>query len=389
MGQARRRPGAGEHVSGKGQKLSRSLVNGAELFLSRFCDAPDVLRKVFVRVPGRTLRLRDGDIVCREGDDAEQLWLVQRGQIRIESDTLLVTRQEGDLIGEQAQYRNLTNTAVAPRGATMRALGDVELLPLDHAYIAQLSVEEQVVWHRTMARVLSAKLDQATANRTELRREARDVDELVRRFVCAEGLAASRASLSTGRIDPEQTNCVFWFSDIAGFSKFASGMPPAESARIIRKLMDMQAEAIEASEGQIDKFMGDGLMAFWRAPDQRRLRIAAQNSCRAAIASAERIREWCRTAGFPLDVRIGLHAGPVILGDFGGADRIAFTAIGETVNTASRYEQAHSEGRLGPVRVSPTVWAHVDDAALRSRFDDETAFSDKHGVEYRVRSLKA
>lgn len=384
-------PGHEKHVPNASTSVAATIGAGAELFLGKFCDAPDTLRAVFLRLPSRLVQLRDGEILCKEGDAGDQLWLVQRGQVRIESDTLLALRNVGDVVGEQAFYRSMCANGPSVRGATMRAQGDTRLAVIDHTYIAKMMPDEQVVWHRTLARVLSAKLDEATRGRTELRRDAKAADHLIRRFVCAEGLSAALAALDTGKVDPEQTDAILWFSDIAGFSKYAAGLGLTEIGALVRELMDIQVGSIEAADGQVDKLMGDGLMAFWLAPDERRKRQAAHGAIQAAITSSEKMGTLFRSRGLPLDIRIGLHLGPAILGDFGGTNRIAFTAIGETVNTASRYEQASKrvDGQsLGRVRVSPALWAVVDDPGVRANFGEEGVFTDKHAVEYPVRSLK-
>lgn len=108
---------------------------------------------------------------------------------------------------------------------------------------------------------------------------------------------------------------------------------------------------------------------------------------RAALTAAERVAALVQERALPIDIRIGLHAGPAIIGDFGGRDRIAFTLIGDTVNRASRYEQVKfcSEGRpLGRVRISPQVRTHVDPAMLERFERAPRAFSDKHGLKYDV-----
>jgi class 3 adenylate cyclase len=90
------------------------------------------------------------------------------------------------------------------------------------------------------------------------------------------------------------------------------------------------------------------------------------------VSAAGRIKEIIAAEGLDLDIRIGLHMGPVVIGDFGGKDRIAYTLMGETVNSASRYEQAREDQdgvRLGTVRLSDTVFAALQVTDLASRFD--------------------
>jgi class 3 adenylate cyclase len=153
--------------------------------------------------------------------------------------------------------------------------------------------------------------------------------------------------------------------------------------------MDIQALEITAAGGQIDKFMGDGLMAFWKGPDAQRLAQSAEAAVNAALQTVRAMSDVIAAETLPLDIRIGLHAGPVILGDFGGSERIAFTAIGEAVNTASRYEQATGPaggGRIGRVRISDTLFAHLASTELTAQFETMPIdIQDKHGRTYKAR----
>lgn len=380
-------------MSTKGSADSRA--GGVELFLSKYAAGdPGVLRDALARVPGRVRQLRDGDLICNAGDEAAEFWLVHSGSVRVETDkgALLVARAAGELVGELAFYRSPGPTGRPVRGARMTALGKTELRIIDVAFMTALSVSERLAWSETMNRVLSAKLDGATAHRTELHEDGCIADALLSKFVCDDGLSAARSAVMSGRIDPERCDCIIWFSDLAGFSKHASTLSPSASGALVRELMEVQSSAIQRAGGQIDKFMGDGLMAFWRVPDDGRKRVAANGATQAAIKAVEVLTTIFRTRRLPLDVRIGLHLGPVILGDFGGGPRIAFTCIGEAVNTASRYEQASrrvDDSPLGRVRMSPALWSQLSDMAIIASFDGvERAFEDKHRVRYPVYSLR-
>lgn len=347
-------------------------------FLDRHCPAPDLLRGVLTS-GGRLRRLQEGERLCGEDEVADCLWIVERGEVGIKRGQRIVRRQPGDVVGEAAFYREETGQpSTARRSADMVASEPrTEVWRIDRAVVQGLSLEQRACWHETMARVLVAKLDEATTQRAELIADGVTVDDLLRRFVSSEGHEAAYAVLrsgSTGRIEPERTRAVLWFSDLVGFSDFARHLDPGAVALTVRAYMDLQAEEIAKASGHVDKFMGDGLMAYWLTPDEERLRDFAPRAVRAALAVAERVAELAGGQNHPLDVRIGLHAGEAVIGDFGGADRIAFTLVGETVNTASRYEQARSciDGHsLGRVRLSPAVLGSLHDPALAGRFEPQ------------------
>jgi class 3 adenylate cyclase len=104
------------------------------------------------------------------------------------------------------------------------------------------------------------------------------------------------------------------------------------------------------------------------------------------MSAAKRIREIVAAEHLGLDIRIGLHMGPVVIGDFGGKDRIAYTLMGETVNSASRYEQARADQDglpLGAVRLSDTVFVELRAPHLVSRFDaSPREFESKQGRRF-------
>lgn len=342
-------------------------ASGIVAFVSRFSFSAKELQAALQRSPERLVRVRDGDVLCNKGDEANEVWIIQSGRFRIETEPGSMVSDDrvvGQIVGEQAFFR--TDGGGQPerrRGATIRAARDSEVLRVDSALVDKMTDLERALWYEACARSLSAKLDEATAQRVRLRKDRINAEMIFSRFVAEEGQQAALAAFMEGNfqrhIDTEECSAVIWFSDVKGFSKFAKGKPPEEVGRTIREIMDIQAQAIRRHGGQIDKFMGDGLMAYWRAPDHKRLVSAASNAVHAALECARELGAHFGNAGLPCDIRIGLHAGSVIFGDFGGSDRVAFTIIGDAVNSASRYEQARSctENKdIGRVRVSEELF---------------------------------
>ncbi|WP_168349242.1 adenylate/guanylate cyclase domain-containing protein [Rhizobium leguminosarum] len=351
-----------------------------------------MLAKILTR--DRLIRTRDSQFLCRKGDVAHELWVVASGEYRIEEeDHLIGQRFPGDLIGEQALYRPNDAGGNRVRGASIKAAGPSTAYKIDYSVIASLPDREQAVWHETCARVLTAKLDESSVLRAQLRKHEEALATVIERFVCDEGAQAANAAFDDGEmgntIPIESSTALIWFSDLKGFSNFASAQSPQLVADALRSMMDIQARAIMRHGGQIDKFMGDGLMAFWKTPDHAR----QQKACREAVAAARdclrELDEYREANALPCDIRIGLHIGPVLFGDFGGGDRIAFTTIGATVNNASRYEQAHqcSEGKaLGRLRISEDVFAHLIGTEGEDLFEGVTRMlKDKNGLQHKSR----
>lgn len=141
-------------------------------------------------------------------------------------------------------------------------------------------------------------------------------------------------------VQSEEREVTVLFTDLVDFTQIGSRLAPAQLAALLNEHFTLLAEAIEAEEGTVDKYMGDSIMAFWGAPlDQP---DHAARACRAArnIArrvSIENVRR--RAAGeAPLGLRIGIHSGAAIVGNIGAPSRVNYTMIGDTVNIAQRLE---------------------------------------------------
>jgi len=143
-----------------------------------------------------------------------------------------------------------------------------------------------------------------------------------------------------------ETRCLsIQFSDIESFTHISEHMQPAEVVQSLAEYLDAMTSVVREHDGTIDKFMGDGIMAFWNAPNE--VPDHAARACRAALAEQERLRamraRW-EAAGKPaFRARIGLHVGEVVVGNIGTPERFAYTVIGDAVNLASRLEGLNKE----------------------------------------------
>jgi class 3 adenylate cyclase len=326
-------------------------------FLNRHCPNPAVIANAIARHNLLTVQdKRPGEKICIKGEPATACWLILQGQVEIQSDNRNVTfRKVGELIGEQAFLRTLSGKK-GGRTADMIACGPVQLACIDAAFQERLSDEEKLVWIKTLADVVNEKLEEATTGRSGLRKSIDDSESLLRRFADGDALGIVKLS-ADGRGRPAQDRTVIaYFSDIANFSSWASGKDPQVIANLIRRLATIQIDLIRGAGGTIDKLLGDGVMAYWfidtpeRAIDEPKKAIACARALIKAVQAAIKI-EGLEAV---LDIRVGLHCGPVAFGDFGAADRIAVTILGETVNLAARFEQAKSPD-LGALRISPEL----------------------------------
>lgn len=163
----------------------------------------------------------------------------------------------------------------------------------------------------------------------------------------------------------ERRNIFCVFTDLEGFTRLSHAVTPETVARLLNEYLDRLSDIVLAHGGTIDKFVGDAVVAFWGAPLSRP--DDGPQAAAAALAMYE-AGEKFRTDLAAEDVpaigmtRVGLHVGDAIVGNFGGEGRIQYTALGDSMNTASRLEAANKSLRTG-VLVSA-------EAAARSGRDD-------------------
>ena len=138
----------------------------------------------------------------------------------------------------------------------------------------------------------------------------------------------------------ERKELTILFSDIVGFTKRSSTMPPDRVQQFLNEYFDAMVDIVFRYEGTVDKFMGDGLMVFCGDPEPQP--DHAIRCVRMAIDMQRKIRElstqWEKNGEAPLQVRIGINTGMVVVGNMGSARRLSYTVLGADVNLAQRLE---------------------------------------------------
>ncbi len=135
------------------------------------------------------------------------------------------------------------------------------------------------------------------------------------------------------------------FSDVEGFTSTAEGMEPDQLASALGRYLEVMTRAVHESGGIVDKYLGDGVMALWNAPEPRsdhaRRACAAALRCMRATDELFRSPEW---EGLPpWKTRVGVHRAEVSVGHFGAPDRMSFTAMGDGVNLSARLESLNKQ----------------------------------------------
>ena len=164
-----------------------------------------------------------------------------------------------------------------------------------------------------------------------------------------------------------------FFSDLENFSSHSETLAPADLLVQISTYLEEVSGAIAEEGGTVDKFIGDGVMAFWNAPVLRADHVL--RGCAGALRAArrmERVNDVWETEGRPrIRIRIGLHCANVLVGNVGSSTRLSYTALGDGVNVAARleginklfgtticisdsiYEQVHTEILVATVEAGP------------------------------------
>lgn len=142
-------------------------------------------------------------------------------------------------------------------------------------------------------------------------------------------------------LNGQQREIAVLFVDLESFTQLSESLPPNDVVTLLADYYQRMVECIFANNGSVDKFLGDGLMAtFNMLGDQPQ---AARQSVLAGIAMQKALSELNVTRQLhglvPLKQRIGIHFGSAIIGNVGTSQRMEFTAIGDTVNTASRLQE--------------------------------------------------
>ncbi|MBF0443121.1 MAG: response regulator, partial [Oligoflexales bacterium] len=149
---------------------------------------------------------------------------------------------------------------------------------------------------------------------------------------------------------PKLTDVTILFSDLINFTNKAEDIGPHLMSLILNEYFDKMTEVVFEFGGTIDKFIGDGIMVIFGAPEEQSSQIQVEKAINCAIAMQSALKdlnlEWSKSHNLSFSMRIGIHKGSCIVGSFGGRKRSEYTAIGPAVNMASRIEKAATPGGI-------------------------------------------
>jgi adenylate cyclase len=182
-----------------------------------------------------------------------------------------------------------------------------------------------------------------------------------------------------GAAEPREAILTVMFTDIAGFTTLSEQLGASAAARLLNHHLALLCHEVDDHGGTVDKFVGDGMMAFFGAPDRLKGHAAAAVRAAAGIRAAMAEDNGLADAeGRPrLRVRIGIHTGPVIVGNIGAADRVNYTIVGDTVNVSQRLQE------LGKLVAADAETAIVMSGETASRLDER--FELRSAGQHRLR----
>jgi adenylate cyclase len=174
------------------------------------------------------------------------------------------------------------------------------------------------------------------------RREVRRTLEILRHYVAPEVIDELRQTQQGYSLTPKYSQITVLNADMQGYTRHTASVPLAQAASLTRDFLELLTQAVLRHGGTLDKYTGDGLVAFWGAPLRRA--DHAMRALEAALEIESALSRWNETrlrAHLPIvKVAMGIESGPALVGDLGSTFRSTYTAVGDCINLAAKLQQA-------------------------------------------------
>ncbi len=172
------------------------------------------------------------------------------------------------------------------------------------------------------------------------------------------------------RLGGEEKVLTAMFADIRGFTSISEGMSPGALVDLLNEYLSEMTEVIFRSWGTLDKYIGDAIMAFWGAPYPQP--DHSERACHAGLEMLETLgmlqKKWEAEGRPRMNIGIGIHTGPMLVGNMGSRRRFNFTIMGDNVNLASRLEGLNKVFGTRLI-VSETTYQVVRDQVVARELD--------------------
>lgn len=286
-------------------------------------------------------------------DDAFQVGLIQEGQLDFAAELRAGPAlppadptARTNLLGAALRDRRPAEEAgilVLPLTVKGRPAGVLEVRRARGAFAER---------DRWMLRTLAAQLSMSLENA----RLYRQIDQLFRQYLPASVATALLADPAQAALGGATREISVMFADLRGFTSLSERLAPPTLVALLNRYYGAASQVVLGEGGTIDKFMGDAMMALFNAPAQQP--DHALRACRAALAMQQAIAPIAAEAPDMPRFGIGVNTGEALVGNIGSEVVRNFTAIGDTVNLASRL-QTRAEG--GQVLINASTYAQVRD----------------------------
>lgn len=179
---------------------------------------------------------------------------------------------------------------------------------------------------------------------------------------------AEKAARGELQLGGETRNATIFFSDIRSFTAMSEKLSPQEVVEFLNAYMTRMVECVNKTNGVVDKFIGDAIMAVWGAPETAGSPAEdAWNCVKAAllmrIALYNYNKERIAAGKAPMRIGCGINTGPVVAGQIGSNDRMEYTVIGDAVNFASRTESLNKPFATD-ILITENTWKLVKDRVV-------------------------
>lgn len=179
-------------------------------------------------------------------------------------------------------------------------------------------------------------------------RERRFIKNVFRHYLSPDVIEKILDDPTLLQLGGERREITSFFSDLADFTAISEALSPEALVELLNAYLSAMTEIILDSGGTLDKYEGDAIIAFWNAPLD--MEDHATRACLAALECQRRLAELRsdieRQYGHTLHMRIGINSGPAVVGNMGSHRRFDYTAMGDTINLASRLEGACKQYRV-------------------------------------------
>lgn len=270
------------------------------------------------------------------------------------------------------ERRTLFALALAFVGATLPFafwLGSLMARPLRKLVDETDAIQRFDITERPRIHSAIAEIEELGRSVFTMRSVVRSFASFIPRQIVRQ-LIETGSSLSLGGSRREVT---VLFTDVADFTAKTERADPSQVMIHTSRYFAALSDEIMRHQGTVDKYIGDAVMAFWNAPaDDPDHTVNACRAILACLAANETLNKAFRSEGWPpYDTRFGLHVGDAVVGNIGSSDRMNYTALGATINLASRLEGLNKNYGTR-VLVSSAVRVRVGDAFLFRSVDSIT-----------------